>query len=86
MYKVVWRDKAKESLKEIARSDWLTAEKIRDKVEDILPRNPYLGKPLTGKWKGCWRITFGRYRIIYEIQEVQLVIIVLKVGHRKEVY
>ncbi len=32
-----------------------------------------------------WRVRTGDYRIIYEIQEGQLLILVLRVGHRREV-
>ena len=37
-------------------------------------------------WQGCYRITYGRYRIIYEIHETILLVIVVKAGHRKNVY
>jgi mRNA interferase RelE/StbE len=33
-----------------------------------------------------YRVRQGNYRIIYEIQDSQLVVIVIKVGHRREVY
>lgn len=33
-----------------------------------------------------YRIRCGDYRVIYEIQDAQLVIIVIKVGHRREIY
>ena len=33
-----------------------------------------------------YRIRQGRYRILYEIQEKQLVIMVVKIGHRREIY
>lgn len=33
-----------------------------------------------------WRIRSGNYRILYQIQDRQLVITVVKVGHRRDVY
>jgi len=33
-----------------------------------------------------YRVRQGRYRIIYEIQDTQLIIVVIKVGNRKDVY
>lgn len=33
-----------------------------------------------------YRIRYGDYRIIYRIERVQLVILIIKVGHRKDVY
>lgn len=41
-------------------------------------------KKLTGR--EAWRIRIGDYRVIYEIQDTQLVIYVITIGHRKEVY
>jgi len=33
-----------------------------------------------------WRIRVGQYRIIYEIHDNRLVVLVLRVGHRKDIY
>lgn len=33
-----------------------------------------------------WRIRVGDYRIIYDIEDQQLIVIVIKVGHRREIY
>ena len=41
-------------------------------------------KKLAGRL--AWRIRIGAYRVIYEIQDKQLLVIVVAVGHRKEVY
>jgi mRNA interferase RelE/StbE len=35
---------------------------------------------------GEWRVRTGDYRIIYEIHEAQLVVLVLRLGHRRDVY
>lgn len=41
-------------------------------------------KKLTGK--EAWRIRIGYYRVIYEINDNQLLIFVIEIGHRKEIY
>jgi len=41
-------------------------------------------KKLTGR--EAWRIHVGRYRIIYEIQDDNFVILVVHIGHRKDIY
>jgi mRNA interferase RelE/StbE len=41
-------------------------------------------KKLSGR--EAWRIRVGKYRIIYEIDDGKLTILVILVGHRKEVY
>jgi mRNA interferase RelE/StbE len=45
-----------------------------------------LGKPLHGDKKGLWRYRVGDYRLICDIQNERVVVMVLEVGHRKEVY
>ena len=63
---------------------------IRNKiVEDIAaladtPR-PAGCKKLKGQ-KNAWRIRIGDYRIIYEIEDKQLRILVVAIGHRKDIY
>ncbi len=35
---------------------------------------------------GLWRIRVGKYRVVYQIRETELVVLVVKVGHRRDVY
>jgi mRNA interferase RelE/StbE len=44
------------------------------------------GKPLTGDLKGLWRYRVGDYRIVAAIEEHRFVVLVVTVGHRREVY
>lgn len=48
------------------------------------PRPPGCDK-LAGD-SGLWRIRSGIYRIIYQIQDARLLVVVVKVGHRRDVY
>ena len=41
-------------------------------------------KKLTGR--EAWRIRIGNYRVIYEIIENELIVLVLNIGHRKNIY
>ena len=41
-------------------------------------------KKLAGRL--AWRIRIGAYRVIYEVHDAQLLVLVVAVGHRKEVY
>ena len=45
-----------------------------------------LGKPLTGDRKGLWRYRVGDYRIVASIEDDRFVVLVVTVGHRREVY
>ena len=44
------------------------------------------GKPLRLNLAGLWRYRVGDYRLICRIEQNRLVVLVLKVGHRREVY
>lgn len=44
------------------------------------------GKGLTANRSGQWRYRVGDYRLLAEIQEDRIVILILTVGHRSEVY
>ena len=44
------------------------------------------GKGLTSNRSGEWRYRIGSYRIICELQDEQLIILALEIGHRRDVY
>jgi mRNA interferase RelE/StbE len=44
------------------------------------------GKPLHGEKQSLWRYRVGDYRLICDIQDEKVVVLVLEVGHRKDVY
>jgi mRNA interferase RelE/StbE len=56
--------------------------------EKIIPiEDPrVVGKPLSGDLSGLWRYRVGDYRIIAQIEDNNFVILVVHVGHRKNVY
>jgi mRNA interferase RelE/StbE len=45
-----------------------------------------LGQPLTGDRQGFWRYRVGDYRIVAAIEDDRFVVLVVTVGHRREVY
>jgi len=56
---------------------------LRDRVE----KNPYdIGTPLKSNLAGLWRYRVGDYRIICDIQKKILTVLVVRIGHRREVY
>jgi mRNA interferase RelE/StbE len=62
-------------------------ERIRDKIDSLAndPR-PYGVKALQGSQKGCLRLRVADYRILYRIEDDRLLVLVVAVGHRREVY
>lgn len=51
-------------------------------ADDPFPRG---SRKLAG-YDDVFRVRTGRYRILYSVTEPKLIIVVLKVGHRREVY
>ena len=52
----------------------------------ILGNDPFCGKKLVAKHKGEWSFRVWPYRIIYKIKNLELVVLIVKVGHRQGVY
>ena len=53
---------------------------------DQLKIHPGAGSVLKGEFSGLRRIRVGSYRVVYEAQDRQLVVLVIRIGHRREVY
>lgn len=61
------------------------AERARRGLER-LAENPRLGKPLQGELRPFWSYRVGDYRVVYEIRDRELIVLVVMLGHRREVY
>ena len=51
-----------------------------------LAEKPLAGLPLSGRWKGLRRLRVGTYRVIYAFDGRELLVSVIRVGHRRAVY
>ena len=62
--------------------------KIRHYLENLerMDNPRQLGKALRGNLKGAWRYRVGNYRILCNIQDDKIIILVVDVAHRKNVY
>ena len=74
------------SVKTCARSTTRTRRRILRAIIalEVNPRPPG-AKKLRGESE-LWRVRVGDYRILYSIEEARLVVLVVKIGHRREVY
>ena len=75
----------KEAKKNIEKLDPSIGRIIRKAIES-LAANPAKGKPLAYDLAGLHSLRTSDYRVIYRIKEKELIIIVIAVGHRKEIY
>ena len=77
------------ALKQLKKLDKQTSDLITRVLEQKIARtaDPHLfGKALTGELRGYWRYRIGDYRIICELKDQELIILVLAIGHRREIY
>jgi mRNA interferase RelE/StbE len=83
MYKVAFE---KEAEREFLKIDKKSQEIVVSKILDL--KNGYFSndKALKGKHKGKFRKRAGNYRIVYLKENDLLVITIIRVAHRKEVY
>lgn len=82
MYRIIFGD---QPLKFFNKLDKTNQERIGKKIEE-LKHNPQMGVPLVGNLAGLWKIRIGDYRAIYQIKNNELIVLVLKMGHRKNIY
>lgn len=85
-WSVEWDDRARRELRRLdvgAQRQILRYFRERISV-DRDPRR--FGKPLTGDKTGLWRYRIRDYRAVCRIEDDRVVVLVLRVAHRKEVY
>ncbi len=81
-YKVYFKASVEKDFSAIPKKD---LQKILSRIKMLSkePR-PYGHEKLTGQER--YRIRHGRYRIVYSIQDEELAVWVVRVGHRKDIY
>ncbi len=84
VYRVVFTKQAAKSLQKMSRN---TAKLIREKL-DQLSEDPYRQNPNLTKLQNRpgYRLRVGDWRIIYELQNDQMIILALKIASRGEIY
>lgn len=73
------------ALKELQRLPKPDRQRLIEAIDQLMD-NPHVGKLLKGEFSGLRRIRAGDYRVIYEINEGQVQVLVVRVAHRKQVY
>ena len=84
-YKVEFSNQAERVIRRIAEREPALYRRVAAVVDD-LQRDPYQGKPLKGELKGRYSYRVGSYRIIYLIHQQQLRVLVIDIGHRRDIY
>lgn len=84
-WKIELTENAGRTLRRLDRPD---AMQIRTYLRDLAAQeDPHSkGKALSGTLRGYWRYRVGDYRIICDIQNDTVTVLVFRIGHRREVY
>ena len=84
-YTVVLSQLAEAQFDRFIRADRTLGERLA-KAIDRLALNPGLGEFLKGEWNGYRKYRTGAYRIIYRIEHARLIIFIVTITDRKDVY
>ena len=78
--------KVEKDLRKLSSKDQIKViSYIKNNIASL--QNPRsIGSPLKGSFGGLWRYRCGNYRIIAKIEDPKLIILIVKIGHRKNIY
>lgn len=82
-FRVEFTKSAAKALRELPRKD---QERVARKIDQIAETTPPKAETKMKGENPFHRVRVGNYRIIYEIQDDILLILILKIGHRRDVY
>jgi mRNA interferase RelE/StbE len=83
-YTILFTDRTKKQFSKLNKD---TQKRIIEYLENRVAKNPLaVGKSLVGDKKGLWRYRIGDYRVICNISNNQLLVLVVDIGHRREIY
>lgn len=85
MYKIEFSNLAGNELEKIYKTDRRLYSRFITVIESLRVY-PLQGKRLKGKLKGDYSLRAGDYRIIYTIYKDKLIVYIIDLGHRKEIY
>lgn len=86
MYAIEFLPSAK---KELSGLDFVIQKQLKEKIILLATDPAQLKnniKPLKGEYSGKFRLRVRDYRIIFRIEEEKVLIMIIRIGHRKEVY
>lgn len=85
MHRVKFSNLAAKQLEKIYQLDKKLYSRLIAAIE-TLKKSPYQGRHLKGKLAGDYSLRVGDYRIIYTVHKNTLVVYIIDLGHRKEIY
>ena len=85
MYKIEFSGLAAKELGKIFRADKKLYARFISVIES-LGIDPFQGKRLKGKLSGDYSLRVGDYRVVYTVYKDRLIVYIIDLGHRKDIY
>ena len=76
------KESAARELRRVARTDRTRIVAAIDRLAET----PHIGGALKGDLRGLRRVRVGDYRVVYEVRDDELVVLVVRVAHRRDAY
>jgi mRNA interferase RelE/StbE len=82
-YRIEFAPLARRQIKQLPRE---VQKRIIERIEELAsnPRPAGVKKLVSGE--NLYRVRVGEYRAVYQIRDRELIVVIVKVGHRREVY
>lgn len=82
-YQIVIEKKALKFLASVPKRDYLKIQKLIDELAD----DPHKSGSIKLKGSGnIYRDRYGNYRILYKVENLKLIIYIIEIGNRKDIY
>ena len=85
VYSLQLSRQAERVLRRMAHREPLLYERVAHALDD-LERDPFQGRVLKGQLKGRYSYRVGSYRMIYLVRRQKLLVLVVDIGHRRDIY
>ncbi len=82
MYEIIVENPAERFIRQLKKEE---QKRVLDKINE-LSLNPRKGKELVGRLAGLRSLRFDNYRIVYKVENTKLIVLVLRVGYRGDIY
>lgn len=82
MHEVIIQNPAERFIKSLEKGE---QKKLLDAIEQLAEK-PRLGKELVGRLAGLRSLRAGIYRVVYKVEDIKLIVLVLRTGYRGNIY
>ena len=84
-YKVELSNQAERVIRRMAEREPALYQRVAGALDD-LQRDPFQGTSLKGELKGRYSYRVGSYRIVYLVRQQELLVLIIDIGHRRDIY